>query len=218
MFAKQMLWVLAVMAVGMVCWAGSARAELMKPFNDGNSTPGFGGYVLKVSSWWDQGPSYLFDEPGITYGASANTDACYSDGTGDVSPIIWMDFGSEFIFTALGYANRTGSNIGDRTTSLKVWISDTLSGYNPTVANPPSGTPDETFVTSGGTNFDKYDFIAGPYTSRYVVVQFIAASNTTADHYHPGGSELRLDGTPEPATMALLGLGGLGVLLNRKRR
>jgi len=83
--------------------AQSAQAALLTPALDSSTQSG---YALKVSSWWDQGPAYLFNETGINYG-DATYDNSYSDATGDVSPIIWMDFGSEKTFSALGYANRT---------------------------------------------------------------------------------------------------------------
>ena len=106
------------------------------------------------------------------------------------------------------WQNRAGGG-GDEVLTMEVILSeDDIFDGGDTILGP---------FNVDGDDADSYTF-GTPTFANYVRFHALTSGNPGAGH--PGAVEIELFGTlvPEPATMSLLVLGGLGVLARRKRR
>jgi len=257
MSAKQMLWVVAVLAVGMVCWAGAAQAALVnvdinKALTYSGSTatswsPTFTGAAVVnpgvTSQTWNalnqpntSNPStgsvpVLVDSEGnassVTLPAFSLPNGDFRDNTGDAAPdlgyrdlmgdrpqagsdpasvtIRGLDAGAWDLYI-FGFGDGNGSsgwNVKDGTAAIQ---SSGWTTFGPDLPNPSSLVEGTHYLHFSGTH------VAG--TDILVSNQQISGEGTNYGQVRWAGFQV----TPEPATMALLGLGGLGVLFGRKRR
>ncbi len=285
MSAKQMLLVLAVVAVGMVCWAGSAQASILNVnglyeltgstsesytgVNVGNS--GAGTLNIKDSASLTSSGNFYINNNGplstvnltggtLTFNYTGGDGFWIgwwghgvmniSGGTANLAQLQFYD--GELNLSGNGTLNVTNSDtimgqwdrsaesfaISGGTANLRgvklTWDISTLTLTGGTLnlgAGGIYGDASSTINLGGGTlklsdggaialalDADTVDYL-------YIDGSPMAAgtwgkTGSGADHinntYFTGTGVLTV--LPEPATMALLGLGGLGVLLRRKRR
>lgn len=117
------------------------------------------------------------------------------------STYIDFDFGTAIAFTGYEYTIRPDNMFYPDAVDL---VFSNVSDFSTTVATVS--------VTHGQTSVE-YAF-SSPVTARYVQWDVTACSNP---QMAPGGAEVMFY-VPEPATMTLLAVSGVGLLIRRRRR
>lgn len=93
---------------------------------------------------------------------------------------------------------------------LGVSVSHSEDGLNWTSAGSTSNVPYWSFTTTAN---DEFDF--GQASVRYIKVSYNSPSSTTSSHVKVDA--MNIYAVPEPATMSLLGFGGIATCLRRRR-
>lgn len=147
-------------------------------------------------------------------------------GTGDRGEynqgLFFATNGSNTLIKVLGTSGYVGS--ADRTTDGSTYfvVMKFITNYNggtDTWGGIVSYGPSETVPTSEPTSWDATATSSSDYTLDYLYMEVDVPDSKTEEY-----DEFRVGTTwndvavPEPATMVLLGLGGIGVLIRRKRR
>jgi hypothetical protein len=167
----------------------------------------YGDYALNV----DTGTSY--PAPGGGTPAKPLVDLSYnaSSSTGGLDPAALVISLSQTGFTGLGGGTfsiaGTSSGSGDLTTDAVYW-----SQLNTDFAltHQIGGT-----LTLPGGNGFQAGFGAGPNSSPYSLTEVVTIDHSAGDHNSTGDALLTV---PEPASMALFGLGMLAVAARRRRQ
>jgi hypothetical protein len=144
-------------------------------------------------------------------GTTANQGGQYA-GSGVGPHYMVYNMGSTIDLGGIVYAQRAGANSStDKVTSIDFWLQNSNPG---TVTSDPGAAIDHTLTVTNtaNNNLTEYDFGSTVASGQYVIMKM------TGNGGNPGGSELVL-GTfvPEPSTTALLGLGGLALILRRRK-
>jgi hypothetical protein len=108
-------------------------------------------------------------------------------------------------------------SINDFNISYATTLSDTF-GSAASVANDFSGSVSNTLAqpsASGGSIQPGTFFSLSPTTARYALIDVVSSHSSSPDYV--GLGEIRFTTVPEPSSTALLGLGGLALLLRRSR-
>ena len=133
----------------------------------------------------------------------------------DINPVVVYNYSSTGGVAAQGLAY---SERSDPVTGINVWFKNTP--YTPL----PNVSPATTLGTANASlTFCRYTAPTDYYaltehdfgqtlTGQYVVFQLVNANQSPTAANNPGGYELRLVQTPEPASMAIVGLSSLGLL------
>lgn len=173
-------------------------------------------------SWQSDSSWGSYTDAGVT------TDRGGSDGS-QAGILCSLDSGNAYAWQVTDYVIQTGDEI-TLTVDLRAYYAG--NGFSPvydyslvasdTAGNPASPLTDiatGTITTALGDSWTEYTFT---YTAtaadagKYLGIQF---SGTNLGGYAYLFDNVRLDVTPapEPATMSLLGIGGLGLLIRRKK-
>ncbi|BDS07179.1 hypothetical protein NT6N_22190 [Oceaniferula spumae] len=149
-------------------------------------------------------------------GADEGRSWAAANGTAPNGPRLEFELDKSYTITNLVYAQRqfnTNQN-RDKNTTARIWASTTTPF---TSLNTPAGPADATVslnFTTASDIFTDYK-LATPIDGRYFYIEFDEAPNS-GNNDVTGGAELRL-AVPEPSSTALLGLGGLALLIRRRR-
>ena len=166
-----------------------------------------------ATNLWDGRLSNGLTEAHIgTVVPAATVGGQYYGGLGDYVRV-FLDYGSTISADSLVFVQRVGQTTMDKVSPIDVWLSDTDFG-----GSLPGGAADATVTPSmvDGYLVQKLDF-GSTISGRYVALKLYRGPGMHPNSNN-GATELVLTVIPEPATMALLGLGGLGLLLKRRRR
>ena len=282
MSAKQMLWVLAVVALGMVCWAGSAQAGVLhvnglyeltgntsETYDEvyvGTTTAGTlnikdsasltstdggetiyigdqklgtvnlsGGTLTAINGetwvgWWTTGVLNISGGTAnlkkvVIYDGQLNITAGTLTSTNSDLQIDWDEISSLLAISG-GAANLRGIKMGNAKGTLTLTGgalnlgTGGIYGHASSTINLGGGTLK---LSDGGAialalDSDKVDYlyIDGVQQLAGTWGKTGSGADYINDTYFKGNGVLTVL-LPEPATMALLGLGGLGLLLRRKR-
>ncbi len=213
---------IATVMAGLTITASSEAAIIViDPLNVSSSTeiPGF-----------DRKDDYIVDGSGLSGGRhnnGANGEAWLSTGTGyggdDLEPWVIFDLGDTYTinsFQVWNYnENATGVQVLRGVNAVTVEYGttliggDTVGGVSGTVAGITNFAIADGTSTYTGEVFNTFT----AFNARYIKLDI--NSNHGGDNNFYGLSEVQFDGVlvPEASSIALLSLGGIGLLLRRRR-
>lgn len=152
--------------------------------------------TLASSQFENFSVSNLFDGKIVPEGLNTAEDlggeyAC--DQTKEVSPVVWLDFGSAIKTSGIAYSQRSGDD--SQVYSIKLWFFDEDPN---TGAVLPAREPDEelALTNTSDQNLTRYDF-AKSHHGRFVVLQLISGGSPGANKAGAGGGELRFIDAPQ---------------------
>ncbi len=236
---KSMRTILAVVAATLLV-ANVASANMvevgLQQVTVTNVGTGVAASVVSLGTYTSGGITYnVYDIKGTTTGSWTNSKIVLPLATGT----FFLDpdnFDTEGVNDTIVFTGKASTKTPDFLNTC--WLTGP-KGY-PNVSNTTSAlamsgvTPDCTEGTSatlfrGGTYKSGYTFTAGTYTFfRFAVTadatsvvnpigQAMASYGQLIDSQNPGGVfSIAITQTPEPITMALLAIGGLGILARRR--
>ncbi|BDS07106.1 hypothetical protein NT6N_21460 [Oceaniferula spumae] len=175
-------------------------------------SPGFNAN-LEVSNLFNQNYTVGFN-PGVGDAGGAWAAA---NGTAPDGPRLEFELDQVYIITDLVYGQRQfASQDRDKNQTARIWASSTTAFTLATPAGAPDATVNLNFTTAGPA-FTNYA-LSSAITGRYFYIEFDEAPNG-GNNDPTGGNELRFQGdaVPEPSSAALLGLGGLALIMRRRK-
>jgi hypothetical protein len=152
-------------------------------------------------------------EPATWPGHNANTGQMWLSGRHDTEPDITFDLGAECELLAVHVWNYNEAGKYTSRGAEDVAISFSTAGFGAGFGSAESFALAEALGTDAETG--QTLTFARPVVARYVKID---VTNNYGDGNFTGLSEVRLIATPEPASLALLGFGGVGVLIFRRQR
>ena len=161
----------------------------------------------------------LYDSDHTTI-ADGDTNSTQFSGLGTTDNgfvVIKYDMGATINLGGIYFAQRHFS--AEQVTDIKFWVTNTNPGPvgSDAVAMPILGTaPTHTLssiTANTASRITEYDFGSNVGSGQYVVMRLQGKSGSD----HVGADELVLAAVPEPSSAALLGLGGLALILRRRK-
>jgi len=198
-------------------------------FSFTNSVTGIsGGEIVYPNAWITDGEgNYAFLAMHYSVGAAQNDDPVYdamvsSGGIADVFDVIGLRVYAtgpdvDWIYSGAVKMSKAGS----WTTAL--WKTSDAEVYDPIrladIGDLLFGSPFTSTTVPGISGNSEYT-LAGTGDPQMPHTFYLMAGDTSGsvENYDYTLTNLALTYVPEPATMSLLGLGGLGVLIRRRRR
>ena len=207
----------AVLAMTFGMSANAANIALTDPSFETGAFGGSNG--VTVSGWFTFGSSGFFDVDGGFWGDMANRDgvkAIYgaqdneNDG-GSIYQSVELDAGITYVFTA-GIGTSVGVNKNDGKYALVF--------FNETFATLHAETTGVVANQTGSFSDDSVQFtptVSGKYQVGLRNRGYVPGTGGDINESTVFFDNARLDVVPEPSTTALLGLGGLALILRRRK-
>ncbi len=176
----------------------------------------------QIGAPFDRQDDYLVDGSGLTGGqhtTAVQPNMWLSTGNGfggiDPDPSVTFDLGAVYTISSFRVWNYNESppNLTNRGVNGVSVLFGTTPALGSTVPGITNFAQADGLNTYAGQNFNAF----APFNARYI--KFDINSNYGDTNTFYGLSEVQFDGVlvPEPGSLALLGLGSMGLLLRRRR-